>query len=72
MYEIWSLGHKPFEDYTNAKVIHMIMYNWSVFSTTGNKDGGWRISSGPSPRMPSGSLPTYDKLLVGWFPYCVV
>ena len=21
MYEIWSLGHKPFEDYTNLQVI---------------------------------------------------
>ncbi len=29
MYEIWSLGHKPFEMFTNNEVtyIHVYMYN---------------------------------------------
>ena len=24
MYEIWSLGHKPFEEYTNREVIRKV------------------------------------------------
>ena len=24
MYEIWSLGHKPFEEYDNAKAMDML------------------------------------------------
>ena len=24
MYEIWSLGHKPFEDYTNPQVLRKV------------------------------------------------
>ena len=27
MYEIWSVGHKPYEDYTNNEVRVTIKYN---------------------------------------------
>ena len=30
MYEIWSLGHKPFEGYTNPEVCTHILH-WSVY-----------------------------------------
>ena len=28
MYEIWSVGHKPFEDYANNEVYDMIRVFW--------------------------------------------
>ena len=28
MYEIWSVGHKPFEDHTNDQVKICIIINW--------------------------------------------
>jgi len=29
MYEIWSLGHKPFEEYANVNVIQSLL--WEIF-----------------------------------------
>uniref|UniRef100_A0A1X7T667 Uncharacterized protein n=1 Tax=Amphimedon queenslandica TaxID=400682 RepID=A0A1X7T667_AMPQE len=52
MYEIWSLGHKPFENYTNQKCLRML-------------DSGFRLPPPPGcPRHPdTGSRPTFVQLV---------
>ena len=32
MYEIWSLGHKPFEGYTNSQVRLMLLENYEFYT----------------------------------------
>ena len=67
MYEIWSLGHKPFEDCTNTRV------SWSlvtcdditaVCQPPGSCYHRQRHSASPTPWVSKGDLCFYDQMLV--------
>ena len=78
MYEIWCLGHKPFEEFSNLQVgqawtITFTMTTWAFLiwsagpSTTGNEAGGPWVPSPPSPRLSQGSIWTHDSVLVSFY-----
>ena len=64
MYEIWSLGHKPFEGYTNAVVNNEYIHTMHILSThdiimfecTDNGVGEQWASSGSAPWLSQGCL----------------
>ena len=59
MYEIWSLGHKPFEEYTNAEASNDIwyecMYTIHVLPL-GHQDGGQWVPPFSPTWVPQSSL----------------
>ena len=65
MYEIWSLGHKPFEGYTNVQVhVNNILWVFKCDLYIGNTCGAKWVSPGPAPWLPQGNIQTHDILLV--------
>ena len=75
MYEIWSLGHKPFEGYTNQQVIiiHHIyiatlneqtLYYITVFFNEGSRDDRQWLSPASTPWLSQGTLQCDDPVLV--------
>ncbi len=55
MYEIWSVGHKPFEDYANNTVLNFIIVLAIIDShllLTGDEVSGYRLPFAPSSWLP--------------------
>ena len=77
MYEIWSIGHKPFEEQTNAEVrcntnyySYIDSFYYSDFyklivQQPGYKANGFRVSFASTTRLPKGNIHSHDQLLVG-------
>ena len=66
MYEIWGLGHKPFEGHTNmeARIAWSPLQHSSTDISAGNRVGGERISPSPSPGLSQTSISPRDPVLV--------
>ena len=70
MYEIWSIGHKPFEGYSNSQVCNKsncllcMCKSMCLCIPKGNEAGGERVPAPPSSRMSQGYVWTHDQLLV--------
>ena len=72
MYEIWSLGHKPFEGYTNMQVancyqlnthIHLNLVNLFTLLLGNSFSERW-LETPTSPWLSKGSVQTDDQVLV--------
>ena len=66
MYEIWSVRHKPFEDYANNRVCKFITADMATLITiyTGDPIGRHRVSSPPSSWLSPYPLQYHDIMLV--------
>ncbi len=71
LYEIWSVGHKPFETMNNNKVplLENQYFNTHYLNSymTGSQYHKFWCPSGPAPRMPSQDIQYHDGLLVRFF-----
>ena len=73
MYEIWSLGHKPFEEYTNMEV--SIYYNGlkqyctTLSPITDSKASCHWLASCPTTWLSQENIPANDPVLVGYVLY---
>ena len=65
MYEIWSLGRKPFEDYSNIYVSRdIITMDFTAVNIAGNRESkGW-VQVATSSRLPTLNLQIHDTMLV--------
>ena len=73
MYEIWSLGHKPFEGYTNHQVMLQLI-DWitklsgliyvTVVQLTGGRGGRQWLPPTSTPWLSQGTLQFDDPVLV--------
>ena len=68
LYEIWSLGHKPFEDIDNTTVCKLIMFKFLFYFNVlvGCREGDKGPSSSPSSWLSSEDLSADDGLLVSY------
>ena len=72
MYEIWSLGYKPFEGHTNSQVHTQLPYSCHIFTVSIHMSStsavpetcsDW-LAPPSSPRLPQRDVPAHDPLLV--------
>ena len=70
LYEMWSLGHKPFENCSNTQVSSKVQSSigclyYMFRKNTGSEGSQYRIQATSTTRLSTESLQHHDKMLVG-------